>query len=287
MDKSWAAWFSAARESPLSPPGVLPHNEGRHTTPHPRVSDPVLSIIRDWRERRILRKEPIDDGLWDAGCRALSILDRLRPEERRTLRRLTTLFLHQKRFLGAHGLEVDEAMRLDIALQACLPVLNLGLEWYDDWVTIVVYEDEFIPEHEYVDEAGVVHVERVPHSGEAWQRGPVLLSWAEVAGSEGLVVHEFAHTLDMRNGNANGMPPLHRDMSATEWTRAMSDAFEALNRILDRDEEPPVDPYAATDPAEFFAVTSEYFFAEPETLRQAFPAVYDQFRRFYRQDPLG
>jgi MtfA peptidase len=245
----------------------------------------VLSRIKAWRERRILRNEAIDDRLWEAGCRALPMLSRLDLEELRRLRRLTTLFLHHKRFLGAHGLEVEQAMRLDIALQACLPILNLGLEWYEDWVTIIIYPEDFLPEHEYVDEAGVTHVERSPHSGEAWERGPVLLSWDEVNQSEGLAIHEFAHTLDMRNGQANGMPPLHPDMSPRAWSEAMNKAFEALNDCLDRGAPPPIDPYAATDPAEFFAVGSEYFFAEPRTLQQAFPAVYDQFRLFYRQDP--
>lgn len=215
------------------------------------------------------------------------MLARLDESETERLRRLATLFLHHKRFLGAHGLEVDEAMRLDIALQACLPILNLGLAWYEDWVTVIVYPEDFLPEHEYVDEAGVVHVERSPHSGEAWERGPVLLSWDEVNHSEGLAIHEFAHTLDMRNGEANGMPPLHRDMSPRAWEKAMSAAFRALNDRLARGIPPPIDPYAATDPAEFFAVTSEYFFADPHTLEDAYPEVYGQLRLFYRQDPLG
>jgi MtfA peptidase len=246
----------------------------------------VLSRIKVWRENRILRKEAIDDGLWADTCRALPLLDRLDPTDTGRLRRLTTLFLHHKRFIGAHGLQVAADMRLDIAAQACLPILNLGLEWYSEWVTIIVYPDDFLPEHEYVDEAGVVHRERSPHSGEAWERGPVLLSWEEVNQSDSLVLHEFAHTLDMRNGQANGMPPLHGNMSARTWSDVMNAAFTALNEILDRDEAPPLDPYAATDPAEFFAVGSEYFFAEPHTLNAVFPDVYEQLRLFYRQDPL-
>jgi MtfA peptidase len=256
-----------------------------HVT-EPRVARPVLSRIKAWRERRILQNEAIDPGPWEAGLRALPMLGRLDDDELARLRRLTTLFLHHKRFIGARGLDVDPTMRLDIALQACLPILNLGLEWYDQWVSIIVYPEDFLPEHEYVDEAGVVHTERSPHSGEAWERGPVLLSWEEVNHSEGLAIHEFAHTLDMRNGQPNGMPPLHRDMSAQTWSQVMNAAFESLNRALDRDEPPPLDPYAATDPGEFFAVTSEYFFAEAQALQQAFPAVYDQLRHFYRQDPL-
>ena len=246
----------------------------------------MLSIIKAWRDRRILRHETIDGRLWEAGLRALPMLGRLNAEELHRLRRLATLFLHYKRFMGAHGFEITPGMRLDIALQACLPVLNLGLEWYDEWITVIVYPEDFLPEHEYVDEAGVVHVERSPHSGEAWERGPVLLSWDEVNHSEGLAVHEFVHTLDMRNGQANGMPPLHADMSTKVWSRVMSAAFEALNTALDRHETPPLDPYAAADPAEFFAVASEYFFADPHTLYEVYPDVYRQFRAFYRQDPL-
>ncbi|MFW5452520.1 zinc-dependent peptidase [Thioalkalivibrio sulfidiphilus] len=247
----------------------------------------MLNRLREWREQRILKQHPIDETLWTEGLQALPMLQRLDAEELRRLRRLTTLFLHQKRFLGAGGLEVAPAMALDIALQACLPILNLGLDWYEDWVTIIVYPDDFLAEHEYTDEHGVVHVERGPRSGEAWDQGPVLLSWAEVAQGEGLVLHEFAHTLDMRNGQANGMPPLHADMSREHWAQVMSAAFEALNAAVERGEESGIDPYAATDPAEFFAVTSEYFFAEPQTLWRVFPQVYEQFARFYHQDPMA
>jgi Mlc titration factor MtfA (ptsG expression regulator) len=122
----------------------------------------------------------------------------------------------------------------------------------------------------------------------------VILAWPGVAASGtldgyNLVIHELAHKLDMLNGDANGLPPLHADMRLSDWTQAMQAAFDALNAELDRnpDAATAIDPYAAENPGEFFAVTSEYFFSAPDLLDAAFPAVYAQLRQFYRQDPLA
>ena len=138
------------------------------------------------------------------------------------------------------------------------------------------------------------HVWDGEHSGEAWQQGPVILAWNGVLASGGweaynLVIHELAHKLDMLNGDANGLPPLHSGMPVDEWATAMQQAYDDLNRQLDAnpDAETAIDPYAAENPAEFFAVTSEYFFSAPDLLQQAYPQVYRQLSLFYRQDPLA
>ena len=142
--------------------------------------------------------------------------------------------------------------------------------------------------------SGVEHEWDGEHSGEAWQQGPVILAWPGVLASGGwegynLVIHELAHKLDMLNGDANGLPPLHHDMRVQDWARVMQGAYDELNRQLDAnpDAETAIDPYAAENPAEFFAVTSEYFFSAPDLLAGAFPAVYAQLALFYRQDPLA
>jgi hypothetical protein len=195
-----------------------------------------MGWLRRWLRARALARSAIDDADWApavARCRVASHLD---GEARSRLRELVTLFLDGKQFTGAAGLELTRDMRLAIALQACVPVLELGLECYAPWSEVIVYPDEFIVEREQVDEAGVVHRVREPLSGESWAGGPVILSWADVEAANpedayNVVLHEFAHKLDMLDGDADGIPPLHAGMSRADWHAAFSEAFDDL---LDR-----------------------------------------------------
>jgi len=167
------------------------------------------------------------------------------------------------------------------------------LNAYDGWVEIVVYPGAFRVRREAVDEFGIVHEEARALSGESWGRGPVILSWEDVQRDSftpqpgrNVVIHEFAHKLDMQNGRANGMPPLPPGMPVEEWTAALSEAYARLQQHLADNQRPAIDPYAATDPAEFFAVVCEYFFTDPQTLRTHCSAVYEQLRGYFRQNPL-
>jgi len=221
------------------------------------------------------------------------LLAPLNGEERRRLVQMAGEFLQRKTLEGAGGLSPDPTMAGMLALQAVLPVLNLGLDLYDGWHALVLYPDEFRAPFQHHDPDGVVHEGSRDLSGEAWYQGPVILAWSHVQRDAlstepdgNVVIHELAHKLDMRNGDVNGMPPLHRDMDPADWSRAMSTAFADIERHLDTDTEPPIDPYAAHSPGEFFAVVSELFFAWPELLADVYPAVYRQLRRYYRQDPL-
>jgi Mlc titration factor MtfA (ptsG expression regulator) len=243
-----------------------------------------------WRRRRLIANSRIPEPSWCAAMVHLPLLRALSTEERVRLQDVATLFLHEKTFEGAGELVVTDNMRLSVALQACLPILNLGIEWYRGWSAVIMYAGGFIPPQTYTDAAGVVHTSRKPLCGEAWLRGPVVLSWSDVEASgpygHNLVIHEFAHKLDMLNGAANGMPPLHRGMDTKTWTHDFSQAFADLQARLARDESvTPIDPYAAETPAEFFAVLSELFFAAPEVVTEHYPSVYRQLRDFYRQDP--
>ena len=193
-------------------------------------------------------------------------------------------FLARQRFVGI-GLDLQAWQQQMIAAYACLPILHLGIRAYRDWKTLLVYPDTFAPEQEWVDEAGVHHRAIVPQAGEAWERGPVVLSWNDVASDGAVIVHEMAHTLDATNGDVNGFPALPPEMSARDWTGAFSAAFESLKLGIDRGAEPAIDPYAATDPAEFLAVTCEYFFFSPVYLREVFPEVYGQLAAYFRQEP--
>ena len=187
---------------------------------------------------------------------------------------------------------ITRDIELVIAAQACLLVLNLDLDYYRDWVEVIVYPDEFIVDHEVTDEDGVVHRVRAPLSGEAWEQGPVILSWVDAEAADGgdgynVVMHEFAHKIDMLNGAADGFPPLHAGMGREAWTGTFTEAFADLERRLDAREDTLIDEYAAEDPAEFFAVLSELFFERPDALRHEYPAVYAQLAAFYRQDPYA
>ena len=212
--------------------------------------------------------------------------------ERRRLRALVEAFLRAKTFDGPAGFSPTATMRAVVALKACLPVLHLGLEWYDEWSEIVVYPGDFRVQDEFTDEIGVVHRETRDLCGQSMDRGPMVLSWQSIederaAPDRDVVIHECAHKLDILNGDANGFPPLHSGISAAAWTGAFAPAFERFVAAVDSGADTALDPYAATDPAEFFAVTSETFFTEPGIVHADFPAVYAQLAAWYRQDPLA
>lgn len=244
--------------------------------------------MRLWSFRR---RPKLTETLWRTALDATPHAARLPPDGRQQLRALTEQFLAVKTFEGAAGLEVTSAMRALIALRACLPVLHLGLDWYEGWSGIVVYPADFRVHEEYEDDIGVVHRGQADLCGQSIARGPMVLSWEAIehppAPDQDLVIHECAHKLDTLNGPADGFPPLPPGLSGPDWTRDFTAAFEALGGQLDRNEEPRLDPYASSDPSEFFAVACETFFTQPAILYEDFPAVYRQLRNFFRQDPYG
>jgi Mlc titration factor MtfA (ptsG expression regulator) len=250
-----------------------------------------MGLLKNWRRRRILRQHLIPQTEWRAALANLPLLDGLRADESERLRQLATLFLHEKSLEAVHGLQLTDAMRLDLAAQATLPILNLGMDWYDNWVSLVLYPNEFASRQEWTDEAGVAHSRREIRSGEAWEHGPVVLSWADVAASGNCdgynaVIHEMAHKLDMSNGAMDGCPRLHGDMRAADWRAAFKPAYENFSRRVDGGEDTALDPYAGEAPEEFFAVMSEVFFEQPTLLTQEYPLVYEQLAAFYRQEPI-
>ncbi len=232
----------------------------------------------------------IPDALWQETLARLPFLGWLSADGRQRLRALTTRFLDEKEFTATGGLELDDRMRLSIAVQGCLPILNLGLDWYAGWVGIVVYPAEFVIPRSIIDEDGVVHEYDEVASGEAWGGGPLLVSWqdVEMAGAGyNVVIHEFVHKLDMLNGEADGLPPLHPGMLPADWEAALSAAYDDFCERVDAGEDTTLDPYAAESPGEFFAVLAEAFFETPQMLHDEYPAVYAQLAAFFRLDPLA
>ncbi len=252
----------------------------------------MFQIIHNWINNRIIKRSPVTELEWDGAFASLPLLVGYTVDEKRTLQNLAILFLHRKVFEGAHGLDISEAMKLIIALQACIPILKMDIDAYDGWVSVIVYPTGFSPSREVTDEFGVRHIMRSNLAGEAWQRGPVVLAWNETAHAgvidgHNLVIHEFAHKLDMQTGNANGFPPLPSDMSSTIWFDVFTQSFEDFQHKCKRGRHSDIDCYAATSPAEFFAVLSEVFFERPDVIQKHYANVYTQLKLYYRQDPLS
>lgn len=247
----------------------------------------MLEFLRNWRRRRKLRQTIVSDTLWKHVEAQLPFLDYLPAETRPLLRHRAREFLAEKEFHGAGGLQLTDDIVLAIALQACLPVLHRGLEAYRDWVGVIVYPGDFVVPRREIDEDGVVHEFDDEILGEAWEAGPVVVSWHDGMGAPdgvNVVIHEFAHKLDMSNGVADGFPPLPPGLARSAWAHDFEAAFTLLGAQLDAGRPTALDPYAGEHPAEFFAVASEAFFETPLRLQEGFPAIYEQLKAFYRVD---
>ncbi len=251
-----------------------------------------MNILRRVQTRYILHRHAIKHHIWKNVSRQTALLHDMSSVEKTHLRELATLFLYYKNIVGIN-IRINSQMRIMIATLACIPILSLGMELLDGWQDVIIYPDAFYVSREEMDEYGIVHRNNRILSGESWSKGPVILSWQDIETDlqtqrrgHNVVIHEIAHKLDMLNGRANGMPPLHTSMRIKQWTQAFSMAYRQLNRVLEQHLPAPINPYASTSPAEFFAVLSEYFFTAPDLLQQHFAEVYAQLRLYYRQDPL-
>lgn len=249
-----------------------------------------MGFIRNWRRRRVLKNARLDDALWSKVASTLSFLRGLTEQERARLRELVLLFLSEKEMHGAGTFVLADEVRLSIAVQACLPILNLGLDVYNSWVGVIVYPGEFRVRKEEMDENGVVHTTDEGLAGEAWPGGPVILSWEDVGLSQrgyNVVIHEFAHKIHMDGGGDQDFPAERPGMNPARWRETLEAAYQRFCADVDADRPTFIDPYAAEHPAEFFAVISEAFFTESAVLARDWPDLYGQLALFYRQDPAG
>ena len=254
----------------------------------------MFKLITKVKTYFILRKNPISPVIWGKFANSLPICRNLNHKDLYQLKKLTTLFLYEKTFTGVKGFELDEEKKMIIAIQACLPILHLDISYYEGWVEIVVYPDTFVIYRNSTDNYGLVREDTITATGEAWSRGPVILAWTDVErdsfsprAGHNVTIHEFSHKLDMLNGRANGMPPLHPNMRRSVWTKSLSQAYDILVNKVRNHESTPINEYAATNPAEFFAVASETFFTAPAILKQHCPEVHAQLILFYKHEPSG
>jgi Mlc titration factor MtfA (ptsG expression regulator) len=260
----------------------------------------VLKRLLGWLPQALrpagARGVPIPDALWQRTLQDFAFLPAEPQSLAARLRAMTGEFLADKEFSGAHGLQVTDAMAVAIAAQACLPVLHLGLHWYDDFKGIVVHPSAMLARREVTDESGVVHHYTEELSGEAMEMGPVTLSWADVAAAgesapEGynVVIHEFVHKLDMRNGQADGCPPLPTRALRQRWQNTMQESYDRFCTqvtMADRFGAPApwLDAYAASAPAEFFAVASEAYFVNPGRFAESFPELLPLLNGFFKPE---
>nr|XP_061812036.1 protein MtfA-like [Nerophis lumbriciformis] len=253
----------------------------------------MLKFLRRWRRRRILKDKPVSEADWQAAVARLPLIAGLDLERQARIRAMATWFLDEKDFYPSGGIELTEPKRLIIAAQACMPVVDLGYHWLDGWYSIYVYPGLFRTRRATRNTQGLVSEDTRTLSGEASSQGGIVLSWDDIeddiahgGDGESVIIHEIAHKLDMRNGPADGYPPLHRHMRSRDWAGAMQSAFDDLKERASR-REAPIDPYGATNPAEFFAVSSEYYFERPQALRRAYPDVFQQLVQFYRNNAMA
>lgn len=250
-------------------------------------------LFTEWR-RRGVRRQPFP-AAWRQILRERVPYFRAMPADLQLqLKKHIQVFLAEKPFIGCRGLVVTDEMRVTIAAQACLLILNRRSDYFAPLRQILVYPGGFVVDRVHADGSGVVQDQRRALAGESWSQGQVILSWqdtlegAEVADDgRNVVIHEFAHQLDQDNGGANGAPRLAGRRRRERWARVFGEAFAALQQHVQAGQPSLLDDYGATDPAEFFAVCSEVFFEQPQRLATEHAALYRELSEFYRVNPLS
>jgi len=255
----------------------------------------LLSAWKRGREARTLRTHAIPEPLWQLTLARHRFVAARSDADLAELRRLCSLFLAEKEFHGAAGFEVTDEVALAVAAQACLPVLRLGLAPYRGFVGIVMHADEVVAQREVVDEDGVVHRYEEVLAGEAMEGGPLMLAWSEMnAGADpaagldsvyNVVIHEFAHVLDMGDGLADGVPPLPSLADRVHWLAVIEAEWQWFCEQVDQGYTTLIDPYGAESLDEFFAVAAEAFFVAPAELKLEQPALYELLTDYFKQDP--
>jgi Mlc titration factor MtfA (ptsG expression regulator) len=250
------------------------------------------ALLRLWRRQRITRHA--FPAAWrDIVRRRVPLARELPAAQQLRLKKHIQVLLADVPFIGCAGLEVSDEMRVTIAAQAAFLLLGRGGS-FGNLREVLVYPGHFVVPRNEVTAGGVVHEARDVLAGQSWQRGQVIVAWDAVQGGAAdphdganVVMHEFAHQLDQDTGAANGAPYVGRGALQQTWARVMNEEFDALRASLARVEPSLIDPYAATSPAEFFAVTTELFFEKPGALATERPALYEQLKRCYRLDPAS
>lgn len=244
------------------------------------------------RRRERLRAAPFPTAWLAILEKNVPLYARLSEEDRRELQGHIQVFLGEKHFEGCGGLVLTEEIRVTIAAQACLLLLHRETDDYRRLVTILVYPSAYEAKGIEPIGGGFVLEGTQARLGEAWRDGVVVLSWddvlrgaSDIRDGHNVVLHEFAHQLDQADGDADGAPILARRGQYVAWARVLGTEYEQLRRDAKAHRKTVLDTYGATQPAEFFAVATECFFEKPAQLKRKHPALYEELREYYRQDP--
>jgi Mlc titration factor MtfA (ptsG expression regulator) len=250
-------------------------------------------FLIEWRRRRI-RSRPFPDAWREILRRRVPYFRRLPADLQLQLKRHIQVFVAEKALIGCNGLVVTDEMRITVAAQACLLILNRKTDYYPRLSQILLYPGAFVVNRLQSDGTGVLQDQRHVLSGESWAQGQVILSWEDalegasiVGDGRNVVIHEFAHQLDQEKGHANGAPALAQREARERWARVLAGEFATL-QVLAQSQQPSLfSHYGATNPAEFFAVASEVFFEQPQRVALEHPALYAELAGFYRINPLS
>ena len=248
-----------------------------------------------WLTRRREAAAPsIADADWQVVRDAMRLLDARSDDELRRLRAQVATFVARRDFATTHELELDSRMRLLVATQACLPLLHLPFEALGHWHEVILYPGQFRVQRTHHDsDSDVITEWNDELAGEAWEHGPIILSWADIEADlqqpfEGfnVVIHEIAHKIDMADGASDGVPPIADAGQRRRWREVMQRSFDRLGEQVERGEDSVLDPYAAESPDEFFAVCTEYYFSAPDVLAEHYPEVHAEFARYFGPVPM-
>lgn len=243
--------------------------------------------LKKWRRKRISHREFPAEWV-DLLKRQVPHYRNLSIEDQKELQSHILIFLAEKNFEGCGGLKITEEIKLTIAAQACLLLLHRQTDYFPGLHSILVYPRSFVSQVEDHDEMGVVTEDREDRLGEAWDRGPILLSWEDICRPEtggNVVIHEFAHHIDQTQGKGDHSPVLDGGAEFRTWARVLAKEYKRLKKEVGNNKETLLDDYGATDPSEFFAVATECFFEQPRELENESPELYRALKQFYQQDP--
>ncbi len=246
------------------------------------------------RKRENLRAKPFPAPWRTILRRRVPLVAKLPSDLQRQLKQHIQVFIAEKAFLGCGGQTITDEVRVTIAAQACLLLLNRPNHYFPALRQVLVYPTSFVVPRGHTDGTGIAHHGHAVLAGESWEQGQVVLSWQDVmAGAAtpddgfNVVIHEFAHQHDQESGGANGAPPLADPRDYRRWSAVFTREYETLQQRVEREENTLLDSYGATNPAEFFAVASEVFFERPQALRTEHPELYEELAAFYRIHPAA
>jgi Mlc titration factor MtfA (ptsG expression regulator) len=251
-----------------------------------------MRLFKRWRRKRTAERHfPLEWlGIITANVR---FYQKLPPADKEELRRHIMIFLAEKRFVGCGGLEITDEIKVTIAAQACMLLLHRKTDYYPGLRSILVYPAAYVAKQTRHLPGGVVAEGFDVRLGESWQRGSVVLSWddvrrdaADIHDGHNIVFHEFAHQLDSSAGRGDSSEVLQRRSAFIAWARVLHDSYRRLQRDVGSNRPTLLRSYAAENPAEFFAVATEYFFEMPKELSRVYPDLYQELKNFYHQDPV-